>query len=100
MPETARCYCEEHEVHPCPRPDLCEHKRASRTTALKDGWECGPLRWGRRGNGIDIEASCRMWGLGWGCLFVGWLYKDNPLASSSSVSRYRAVPKDRGGYDV
>lgn len=51
----------------------------------------GPFLWGHRGVGIDIEASCLMYGLRFGACFFGILYKDNPLASATPVSRYRVA---------
>lgn len=59
--------------------------------------EFGPLLWGRRGNGIDIEPSCRMYGIRLGTLFLGVLHKDQPTASSSSVVRYQAEAKHPSG---
>jgi hypothetical protein len=60
------------------------------TTLPRD--EFGPLVWGWRGRGIDIEPSCRLWGLRFGKLFLGVMHKDKPGASSSPVSKYRVEP--------
>lgn len=62
---------------------------------LKQGWRRGPLRFGWRGTGIDVEPSLRMWGLVFGKWFLGVLYKDNPTASSNPVSKFsiRSIPR-------
>ena len=62
---------------------------------MREPGEFGPVRWGYRGTGIDIEPSCRLWGLMVGVQFFGMLYKDKPTASSNPVSRpprYAARP--------
>jgi hypothetical protein len=54
----------------------------------------GPIVWGRRGEGIDLEPSLRMWGIDLGTIFIGVLYKDRPTGSSNPVKRYYCTLKE------